>query len=166
MKISISGTQFSDEVSQLAGRFILNFGYCEFLLLTYYNEIHDDPEKALALLELPLKKRVGKLKGELERLKITTDERKRILDMLDRFDALAISRNLVCHNPYMTMVGRQGEGNCGAIFGVRSAIKETGGAVAVADISDLRRFEQDAARLFVEFHQFFPVLQSGLHPKH
>lgn len=165
MEKELSGTFISDDVASIVGRFVLRFGYCEFLLLIYYNEVHGTEEKATEFLDLPLNRRVGKLKGGLERLNISTAERKSLLGMLDRFEELAHKRNLVCHNPYMTIPLLHDKHHSGAIFGARTAVQSGGNQIAAAKVSDLLDFDERAARLQAEFHQLFPVFQRGLPPK-
>lgn len=167
MRRSLSGTFVPDDVACVVGRFILRFGYCEFLLLMYYNEIHDDAEKATEFLGSTLKRRVGILKGEIEKLNMTKDNRKRLLDLFDRFEKLSHKRNLVCHNPYMTIPLGGGKHHGGAIFGAGAAVKLGGDQVAIpeARLSDLRQFDKSAAGMEAEFHQLFPVIQAALPPK-
>lgn len=162
MEKSLSGTFIPDEVSSVVGRFILRFGYCEFLLLTYYNEIHDDAGKAIQFLEATLKRRVGLLKGEVGKLALKKEDRKALLCLLGRFEQLAHKRNLVCHNPYMTIPLGHGKHHGGAIFGARAAVKGSGDQGAVAEFSDFIAFDESAARMQDEFHQLFPVFQAGL----
>lgn len=166
MKKSLSGTFIPDEVSSVVGRFILRFGYCEFLLLIYYNEIHDDAGKAIQFLKATLKRRVGLLKGEIGKLTMKKDDRKALLELLSRFEQLAHKRNLVCHNPYMTIPLGHGKHHGGAIFGARAAVKGSGDQGAVANVSDLTMFDESAARLQADLHKLFPVFQSALPPKH
>jgi hypothetical protein len=139
------------------------FGYLEFQLLVWFNEIWDDEGQARKFIEKMLDGRIGSTKGALEKLNLSKADRKTLLSFLERIQLLAHDRNLVCHNPYMTIAG--GECKKGAIFGIRSATHELGSNVRKANLADIQRFESDAARLCVECHQLFPVLQSGLPPR-
>ncbi len=167
MNRSLSGTFVPDDVACVVGRFILRFAYCEFLLLMYYNEIHDDAKKAETFLDAPLSRRVGILKGEIEKLSLTKNNRKKLLDLLTRFEQLSHKRNLVCHNPYLTIPLGPGKSHGGAIFGARTAVKIGGDQIALtkAKLSDLRNFDVTASGIQSEFHQLFPVFQSALPSK-
>ena len=166
MKIPLSGTDVPDEVALAVGRFIMYFGYLEFQLWLWFSEVFDDEDRARLFVEKKLGGKVGSMKGALEGLNLKTEDRKKLLSFLERIKTLAESRNLVCHNPYMTIAGGHGERDKGAIFGVRSAMSQLSTDVRKADLADLRRFESDAARLCAECHQLFPILQSGLPPKY
>ena len=165
MKKSLSGTDIPNEVALAVGRFIMYFGYLEFQLWLWFNEVADDEERAKDFVTKTLERKVGSVKSALEGLNLKKEDRKRLLGFLESLQALAESRNLVCHNPYMTIAGGYRERDKGAIFGIRSATLQRDPDIREANLSDLRRFESDAARMSAECHHLFLVLQSGLPPK-
>jgi hypothetical protein len=46
------------------------------------------------------------------------------MELFDRAATLAITRNLVCHNPYLTLGSGENEVHRGAIFGIRKTSLE------------------------------------------
>lgn len=163
MNKSISGIDIPDEVALALGRFILYFGYLEFQLWVWFNEVWDDEERARKFVDKMLDGKIGSTKGTLEKLNLSKADRKALLSFLERIQSLAHDRNLVCHNPYMTLAG--GEPKKGAIFGIRSATHQLSSNVRKASLTDIRRFESEAAQLCAACHQLFPILKSGLPPR-
>lgn len=154
-----------DEVALWVGKFVMYFGYLEFQLWLWYNEIFDDQEKAVKFVDKMLVGKAGSVKGSLEKLSLSKPDRMTLLGFLDDVIALAASRNLVCHNPYFTVGGREHEGKDGAIFGVRKATINLSSPIPEARLPDIRRFADDAARLCRESHKMFQILQAALLPK-
>ena len=161
MKV-MSGTSVPDDVALWVGRFVMYFGYLEFQLWFWYYEIFDDQEKAVKFVDKMLAGKIGATKGAIEGLKMSKEDRKRLLAFLDEVISLAKSRNLVCHNPYFTIEGREGEGKEGAIFGVRQSTINLSTPVAYAQLAEIRGFANDAARLCGESHQLFPLIHAAL----
>ena len=165
MKKLLSGTDVPDELALWVGRFVMYFSYLEFNLWLWYNEIYDDEEKAKVFVDKMISGKAGATKGGLEKLNMKSSDRKILLEFIDRVLTLAISRNLVCHNPYLTLGGRKGERDRGTIFGVRGLTRDINAPIAKAKIADIRRFAEQAFALCGECHRLFPILQSGLPPK-
>jgi hypothetical protein len=162
---SLSGMSAPDEVALWVGRFVMYFGYLEFELWLWYNEIFDDQEKAVKFVEKILTGKAGSIKGSLEKLPLSKPDRVSLLAFIDQVIALAASRNLVCHNPYISPGGREGEVVDGAIFGIRSATINPSNPIQEAKLADIRRFADDASQLCRESHKLFQILQAALPPK-
>lgn len=159
---TLSGVSCPDDLALWVGRFIMYFGYLEFHLWLWYNEIHDSKLKAEEFYGKQLSGRVGSIKDGTDRMTLSKDDRKELKSLLDRFLLLAESRNLVCHNPYITIGGRENEVKNGRIFGLRMATINDTDPIPEASIADVEGFARTAFTLCGDFHRLFGIFQAGL----
>jgi len=158
----LSGTDIPDEVALAVGRFIMLFGYLEFQLWIWFNEIFNDEQKSKEFVRKQLAGKVSSIKSAIQNLEMKKEDRKLLLSFMCRISRLAESRNLVCHNPYLTIGGEKGNRDNGAILGSRSATLNFGAEIRNAKLPNLIEFEKEAARMCAECHQLFPIIQTAI----
>lgn len=162
---SLSGLNCPDTLALVVGRFVIYFGYLEFQLWLWHNEFHDDQTKAEWFVDQDFKRKVGSICHWLDGLSMPTNERKALKSVLKRAVELAKWRNLVCHNPYLTIGERQDERESGRVFGIRMATINNSDPIPEASINDIEGFATEALSISEALHSGLGVFQKYLSPK-
>ncbi len=161
----VSKPDCPDKLALAIGRFVVHFSYLEFSLWFWFNEIHDDRDAMREFVTKEFTEKLRRIRRPIDESTMPVDDRKMFMSLFDRAAALAITRNLVCHNPYLTLGSGENEVHRGAIFGIRKTSLEDVPEIATipkAGIPEIERFASDAAVLCEDFYRGLVVLQRHL----
>lgn len=161
----VSKPDCPDSLSLAIGRFVVHFSYLEFSLWFWFNEIFNDEAAMRNFVTTEFTEKLRRIRRAIEESTMPAPDRKLLISLFDRAADLAITRNFLCHNPYLTLGSGENEANRGAVFGIRKTSLEKIpkiDTIPKATIPEIEVFASDVAILCEDFYRGLILLQRYL----